>query len=75
MAGLRESGFNVMDSDVHYFLVKIDDDTEVIRRLLTKGIAVRHTRNFPGLRGEYIRVAARGPEDNARLIAAMKDIA
>lgn len=72
MAGLRNAGFDVMDSDVHYFLVRVNDDMRVIRCLLTKGIAVRHTRNFPGLSGKYIRVATRYPEDNARLIAAMK---
>ena len=70
--GLRRAGFDVMDSDVHYFLVGVNDDAEVIRRLLTRGIAVRHTRNFAGLGGKYIRVATRCPEDNARLIAAMK---
>ena len=75
MAGLKKAGFDVMDSDVHYFLVRVNDDTKVIRRLLTRGIAVRHTRNFAGLSGSYIRVATRGPEDNARLIAAMMDIA
>ena len=70
--GLRRAGFCVVDSDVHYFLVRVEDDTEVIRRLLTKGIAVRHTRNFAGLEGKYIRVATRTPEDNAKLLAAMK---
>ena len=70
--GLREAGFCVMDSDVHYFLVKVNDDIEMVRRLLTRGIAVRHTRNFAGLSGSYIRVAARRPEENNMLIAAMK---
>ena len=73
MAGLKKAGFDVMDSDVHYFLVRVNDDTKVIRRLLTRGIAVRHTRNFAGLCGKYIRVAPRCPEDNARLIAAMRE--
>ena len=72
MAGLREAGFEVMDSDVHYFLVRVDDDIEIIRRLLTKGIAVRHTRNFAGLGGKYVRVATRRPEENNMLISAMK---
>ena len=75
MEDLRQSGFEVMSSDVHYFLVRVEDDGEVIRHLLRHGIAVRHTRNFPGLEGRYIRVATRCPEDNARLIAAMKEIA
>ena len=70
--GLREAGFSVMDSDVHYFLIRVDDDIEVIRRLLARGIAVRHTRNFAGLDGKYIRAAARFPEENMRFISAMK---
>ncbi|MBQ3399044.1 MAG: pyridoxal phosphate-dependent class II aminotransferase, partial [Synergistaceae bacterium] len=72
MAGLREAGFDVVDSDVHYFLVRVDDDMEVIRRLLTRGIAVRHTRNFAGLEGKYVRVATRRPEENNMLISGMK---
>ena len=73
MAGLREAGFDVMDSDVHYFLVSVDDDMEAIRRLLTRGIVVRHTRNFAGIEGKYIRVATRRPEENSMLILAMKE--
>ena len=72
MAGLREAGFDVVDSDVHYFLIRTNDDIETIRRLLTKGIVVRHTRNFAGLEGKYIRVATRRTEENNMLISAMK---
>ena len=61
---LRASGFDVIDSDVHYFLIRVDDDISVIRHLLMNGIAVRHTRNFAGLSGKYIRVATRFPEEN-----------
>ncbi len=71
MDALRNAGFCVMDSDVNYFLVRVNDDAEIIRRLLMKGIAVRHTRNFAGLCGSYIRVAARKPEENNMLVAAM----
>lgn len=72
IASLRDSGFHVMDSDVHYFLIRVDDDTETIRYLLMNGIAVRHTRNFAGLEGKYIRVSTRLPEENRILIEAMK---
>ena len=72
MAGFREAGFEVMDSDAHYFLVRVDDDVGTVRRLLARGMAVRHTRNFAGLGGRYVRVATRYPEENMRLIAAMK---
>ena len=61
---LRASGFDVIDSDVHYFLIRVDDDIAVIRHLLMNGIAVRHTRNFAGLSGKYIRVSTRLPEEN-----------
>ena len=72
MDGLREAGFDVVDSDVHYFLVRVDNDIETIRHLLTMGIVVRHTRNFAGLEGKYIRVATRLPEENNILISAVK---
>ena len=72
MNALREAGFDVHDSDVHYFLIRVDDDIAVIRHLLRNGIAVRHTRNFAGLNGKYIRAATRRPEDNRILIEAMK---
>lgn len=72
IASLKDSGVHVMNSDVHYFLIRVDDDTETIRYLLHHGIAVRHTRNFAGLEGKYIRVATRLPDENKILIEAMK---
>ena len=64
IASLRASGFDVIDSDVHYFLIRVDDDISVIRHLLMNGIAVRHTRNFACLSEKYIRVSTRLPEEN-----------
>lgn len=75
MNALREAGFDVHDSDVHYFLIRVDDDTAVIRHLLHNGIVVRHTRNFAGLNGKYIRVSTRQPEENnffVKTLAKMK---
>lgn len=70
MSALRASGFVVENSDVHYFMVRVEDDVKTIRYLLRKGIVVRHTRNFEGLDGKYVRVATRWPEENRRLIEA-----
>ena len=64
MQAVKDSGFEVMQSDVHYFLVRVDDDLRVIEHLLKAGIVVRHTRNFAGLDGRYIRAATRLPEEN-----------
>ena len=61
---LKKSGFEVMDTSVNFFLIRLEKDIEVIKFLLKSGIAVRHTRNFPGLEGKYIRAATRLPEEN-----------
>lgn len=71
MNDLRNSGFEVSDSSVNFFLIKIKNDLEVIKFLLKHGIAVRHTRNFPGLYGKYIRVATRLPEENKFFIETL----
>lgn len=74
MNALREAGFDVHDSDVHYFLISVDDDIAVIRHMLLNGIVVRHTRNFAGLNGKYIRAATRQPEENKFFVSALKEI-
>ena len=74
MNALREAGFDVHDSDVHYFLIRINDDTAVIRHMLLNGIAVRHTRNFAGLNRKYIRVSTRQPEENKFFVSTLKEI-
>ena len=71
MQSLREAGIDVMNSSVHYFLVKVHDDYELIKYLLRHGLVVRHTRNFAGLEGKYIRVAARHSHENKLLLEAL----
>ena len=63
-----------MQSDVHYVLVRVYDDLRVIGHLLKAGIVVRHTRNFEGLDGKYIRIAARHPEETNLLINTIKEV-
>ena len=74
MRMLSDAGFEVMKSDVHYFLVRINDDMRTIEHLLRAGIVVRHTRNFTGLDGRYIRIASRTLEDNQLLITSLKEV-
>ena len=69
---VRDSGFETVQSDVHYFLVRVHDDLGVIEHLLKAGIVVRHTRNFAGLDGRYIRIATRTPEENNFLAETLK---
>ena len=72
--GLENVGCEVMDSDVHFFLVRVSDDEKVIRHLLSSGIVVRHTRNFAGLEGKFIRVATGQPENNEKFVKTMRSI-
>lgn len=68
---IREAGFEVSPTRTNFFLVETADDRELIRALLERGIVVRHTRNFPGLDGRFIRAATRLPEENAILVEAL----
>ena len=71
MESVARSGFRVRPSRVHFFLIEVDDDTRVVRELLKRGLAVRHTRTFPGLDGRCIRVATRLPGENDLLAQAL----
>ena len=68
LAGL---GLAVVPSSTHYFLVEVGDAAGLRRRLLRRGILVRDCASF-GLPA-YVRIAARRPEENGRLLAAMED--
>lgn len=66
-------GYEVTPSKVNFFLIKTSDDEKLIKFLLKRGIVVRHTRNFMGLDGQYIRVATRSVDENNIFIKAMKE--
>ncbi len=70
---LREAGFSVRPTCANFFLMETADDERLIKFLLGRGIVVRHTRNFPGLDGKYIRIAARTKEEDDLLIAALRE--
>ena len=72
MKNLRLAGFEVIDSDVHYFLIRVNDDIEALRLLLKHGITARHTRNFASLDGQFLRVATRFPDENKFFVDVMK---
>lgn len=61
---IRELGFEVLDTKVNFFLLKVKNDDEIIEKLMRKGIVTRHTKNFKTLEGKYIRVAVKSKEDN-----------
>ncbi|WP_408006355.1 threonine-phosphate decarboxylase CobD [Pseudalkalibacillus sp. A8] len=62
-------------SEVNFYLLK-DTDTEdqlsLLRYLLTHGIVPRHTFNFPGLDGRWLRFGIKQSSENDRLIEVLK---
>nr|WP_043527024.1 threonine-phosphate decarboxylase CobD [Halomonas xinjiangensis] len=77
--GLDSLGFQVVPSHTNFLLFRHADETrgvmgDVLEKLLHQGILVRHTRNFAGLDGKWLRVAVRSPDENDRLLDALARI-
>lgn len=68
---LKKMGLTIRDTYVNYFLLKVDDDKEIIKYLLKQGMVVRHTRNHKGLNGKYIRISIRKKKENNKLLGAL----
>ncbi len=72
VADLQALGLAVLPSAVNYFLVRVGDATQFRRDLLAHGLMVRDCTSF-GL-PDYVRIATRTPDDNARLLAAIAQV-
>ncbi len=57
----------------NYSLIEVADGAAVAAALRRRQIAVREAASFPGLDGRHLRVTARAPEQNARLVAALAE--
>jgi threonine-phosphate decarboxylase len=73
ISSLVKAGFEVAPSMTNFFLIRVQNDTETIAALMKRGIIVRHTRNFKGLDGKWIRVATRTPEDNDYFVTCIRE--
>ncbi|MCM3092878.1 MULTISPECIES: threonine-phosphate decarboxylase CobD [unclassified Cytobacillus] len=72
----QQLDFNVSPSSVNFYLLRdprLDEQLPLFRFLLEKGIIPRHTMNFPGLEGRWLRFAIKGPKDNDVLMEAMEE--
>jgi threonine-phosphate decarboxylase len=72
---LTELRFYVSPSQVNFFLLydlEAPDKTEELFAFLAKNsIIARHTHNFKGLNGQYLRFAVKSAEDNDKLLACL----
>lgn len=73
---LASIGYEVSNSKVNYYLLKeMDKDGDtlpLIKYLIHHGIIPRHTYNFIGLEGKYIRLTIKDKEQNDKLITVLK---
>ncbi|WP_082630319.1 threonine-phosphate decarboxylase CobD [Peribacillus muralis] len=67
----EEQGLMVSDSSVNFYLVK-DESLTLFPFLLKKGIVPRHTNNFPGLGGLWLRFAVKSERDNEALMEGVR---
>ncbi|MEA2322281.1 MAG: histidinol-phosphate aminotransferase [Solirubrobacteraceae bacterium] len=58
-------------ASANFCLVEVADGAGVVAALRERGIAVRPAASFPGLGPGHLRLTARAPDENARLVAAL----
>ncbi|WP_251551834.1 threonine-phosphate decarboxylase CobD [Neobacillus muris] len=67
--------FQVSASKVNFYLFRdpnCENQFELFNYLLQYGIIPRHTFNFPGLEGQWLRFAIKGKEDNDQLMEVLR---
>lgn len=69
---IKTLGYALVPSETHFFLIHVGNAKNFRRRLLEEGIQVRDCASF-GL-PEHIRIATRLPEENERLLNALRKI-
>ncbi|WP_196593653.1 threonine-phosphate decarboxylase CobD [Pectinatus sottacetonis] len=75
---LHMDKLKVYKPTVNYILINIKKtgikSKQFKLKMLDKGIAVRDCANYPGLSGDFIRIAVRTREENDKLLDAMEDV-
>jgi L-threonine-O-3-phosphate decarboxylase len=72
VAAMIRMGMRPVPSATHFFLVRVGDGAAFRMALLRRGVLVRDCASF-GLPA-YVRIATRRPEENDRLLAALREV-
>lgn len=70
----KENGFEFSNSVINFYLLKdpnTEDCGELLSFLLKRGIIPRHTYNFPGLDGRWLRFAIKSDKENSLLMEGL----
>lgn len=73
---LRANGFLYSPSAINFYLIKdpsLDDQEALFQFLLQRGLVLRHTYNFPGLEGTWLRAAIKKEAENDLLMEALAE--
>lgn len=76
-AGLRRLGCHVPPGEANFLLAELPEGWTAAaaqEQLGRRGILVRSCAMYPGLVAGHIRVAVKGPEDNARLLRELEAV-
>ncbi|WP_152656890.1 threonine-phosphate decarboxylase CobD [Oceanobacillus sp. CFH 90083] len=71
---LKKLGFEHSSSQLNFYLLRdtaLTTQEKLFRYLLKQGLVLRHTENFPGIEGQWLRVAVKQPEANKKLLEAL----
>lgn len=71
MGELRGMGYECVDTEANFFLVRVGDGKGVYESLLRKGVIVRPMASY-GM-PEYIRITVGLPEENRRFLGAFRE--
>lgn len=71
-AALRGCGLAVVPGEANYLL--FEGLPGLAEALLSRGILVRSCDNYRGLDERWLRVAVRAPQENDRLVAALREV-
>ena len=69
--GLRALGVRVYPGEANFLLLYSEAD--LYHKLLKRGVLIRDCSDYMGLRKGFYRIAVRTPEENAALLAAVKE--
>ncbi|HXF57732.1 MAG TPA: Rv2231c family pyridoxal phosphate-dependent protein CobC [Actinomycetota bacterium] len=67
-------GLRVWPSAANFLLLRVPDGSGLHDALLVRRVAVRPAGTFPGLTPDHLRVSVRRPEENERLVEAMREV-
>ncbi|MEC1521180.1 threonine-phosphate decarboxylase CobD [Neobacillus niacini] len=70
----KKNLFQVTSSQVNFYLLRdstLKEQSTLFEFLLQKGIIPRHTFNFPGLEGKWLRFAIKSKEENSKLMEVL----